>query len=152
MLDIFKKQKGFTLIELILVIIILGILAATVAPKYIDLKREALNRSLESAVSAVRGALWMTIAQREMMGQLPEGESVYPTVAQLAGNLEGGSYMDDQGVDIEINGVTYIVRTYGGPETCHLTKDGCSPDCISTLDPGVDTVRCVSGVIERISA
>jgi MSHA pilin protein MshA len=48
-----QKQAGFTLIELVIVIVILGILSATVAPKFIDLTSDAKS----SIVDGVRGAL-----------------------------------------------------------------------------------------------
>lgn len=48
-----QKQKGFTLIELIIVIIILGILAVTAAPKFLDISSDASG----STLSGVKGAL-----------------------------------------------------------------------------------------------
>lgn len=51
-----KKTTGFTLIELVVVIIILGILAVTAAPKFINLQSDAYRSQLAGASAAMKSA------------------------------------------------------------------------------------------------
>lgn len=51
-----NQQSGFTLIELIMVIVILGILAAFALPKFADLSGDARYSSISGALGAVRSA------------------------------------------------------------------------------------------------
>ena len=57
-----NKQKGFTLIELIVVMVIVGLLGAVAVPKFIDLTDKAEAASVKNVLGSVRSALSLKVA------------------------------------------------------------------------------------------
>lgn len=65
-----RNEKGFTLIELVMIIIILGILAAIAVPRYVDLQQEARNSVLDASRGALYSAAIIQYAQNRTSSTL----------------------------------------------------------------------------------
>ena len=62
-----RRARGFTLVELVIVIAIVGILAAIAIPRFIDIRSEAYNAARDSIIGSVRAGI-LTTASRNQVG------------------------------------------------------------------------------------
>lgn len=81
-----KRQGGFTLIELVVVIVILGILAVTAAPRFLNLQSDARASSLDGLKGAMQGASGIVFGKAAIQGV--ERSSTTVTVSSAEGNIQ----------------------------------------------------------------
>ncbi len=63
-----KSEAGFTLIELVIVIVILGILAAVAIPKYEDMREQARVATIKGQLGSIRSAVAIQYARNALNG------------------------------------------------------------------------------------
>ena len=149
-----KRSAGFTLIELIIVIVILGILAVTAAPKFINFSSDARKSTVTAMAGAVKSASAMTYSKAVMAGKdnkasgntvTVDGKNVDLVWGYPAASSTGLAYVidapsTDWTSDTATSGsyiLTPVGMTSGASATCKVTY---TPSTTSGAAPTVTPV------------
>jgi MSHA pilin protein MshA len=124
-----NKQAGFTLIELVAVLVILALLGAMAVPRFVDMQSQALDAARNGTKNAVKSAHSLYIAENRSL----------PTVTNLAAYVtaDGAVSAVNNGVEVVIDTSSFVVQTY--------TDTTCTTLTTSTTG-ATGTVRCVGDI------
>jgi len=100
-----KSESGFTLIELVIVIVILGILAAVAIPKYEDMRENARVATMRGQLGSMRSAIAIQYARNAL-----NGGAAFPT-------LNGTIFADGNVPKEPVNNLNTVKTTAGVDNT-----------------------------------
>ena len=149
-----KQQAGFTLIEIVMVIVILGILAAFALPRFADLTGEAREASVRGLAGALKSAASIARAQ-QLATNTPlsqpvtlDGISVamsagYPTATQGTGNTPSG-IEDAAGVSDQDYTIAHTAAGGGNPALVTFSVAGGSGTCEAVYTEATESGGSIS--------
>ncbi len=115
------KHNGFSLIELVLVIMMLGILAASAAPKFIDLSADAKKANMQALAGAMRSAADLVFYKAQIPGYLSEdGKKVILDSGTI--EVKGDGYPEAYADDRERLDIITLIDFNEDWEICYSTN------------------------------
>ncbi len=123
-----RTQSGFTMIELIVVIVILGILAATALPKFIDLSGDAKDSALKGIVGTMGSAMSVNYAGCAAKGHTAGPNCIAVDTCDDVNSLLQGGAVDGYTV------ATTALTGNGTTASCTVTPNAEKLGSIASLD------------------
>lgn len=119
------RQRGFSLLELVVVMVILGIISAIAAPRYLDAKPMADDTARKTGVAAVQAAFGMLITKHASSNM---GDP-YPALSELVPYVKNGTLASDSsGICVS----SVLVKTYTDTSSSTVTANG--TDTVRSVD------------------
>ena len=118
-----QNQKGFTLIELIVVIVVIGILATVAVPKYISLTKDADYAAVQGMVGALNAAATVIFSQNRICAETGNCTATLMTTTALLGAKLDPVYSAGNYPKWTIPTTTTFVYTGSSAWTCTLTAE-----------------------------
>lgn len=141
-MKLLHKQNGFTLIELIVVIVILGILAATALPKFINVSSDARKASLNGLAGSIRSTVALVQSKYIVAGGT--GPSVTMSDGSIVkvwdsgwGGSKGGTVLGwSDGIFLAVNGANGFQGSYITTGDYRFIFSPSITNCYLTYDDG----------------
>ena len=140
-----KRQAGFTLIELVVVIVILGILAITAAPKFLNMQGDARVATLNGMKAAMQSASSMVYSKAVIKGVETSGASSVTAGSDTISTVYGYPAATSSGIALALadstssdwtssaTATTYTLTPSGAPTGCSVTYTAATSTTAATV-------------------